>query len=212
MANTFLVQVFHEAQGEDTAVVADHLHLPVQLISGTRRGLPCITIIRDPEDCVISRAIYGYDGEHLGVSLHDGLALYLDFYGALLKLVPSKILVTTFDEVIKSPGQIIHKVNRLFGANFHNFTSDNPFVEANVLKRVEAIYERMGEGEVNEYKVSRPSAKRKELKKELQVAIRQEPELARAREVYEQFQRIARQQHKELYISMDNNTHNDCSV
>jgi hypothetical protein len=205
MANTFIVQVFHEAQGEDTTVVADHLHLPVQLISGACRGLPCVTIIRAPEDCVISRAIYGYDGEHLGISLNEGLALYSDFYKALLKLIPEKILVTTFDEVIKSPEQIIHKINHLFGTDFHNFNPDNPFVEANVLKRVEAIYERMGDGEVNEYKVSRPSAKRKELKKELEVAIQKEPELARARAIYEQFQTIARQQHEKHYISTGNN-------
>jgi hypothetical protein len=199
MANTFLVQSFYEAQGKRDIVIADHLHLPVQLISGARRNLPCITIIRNPEDCVISRAIYGYDGESLGISLNDGLALYSDFYQGLLKLLPKKVLVTTFDEVVKSPEIIIQKVNRLFGSDFSNFSSDNPFIEANVLKRVEDIYEKMGGGEVNEYKVSRPSIKRKELKVKLKVAIEKEPELARARAIYKKLQAVARQQHENLY-------------
>src|SRR5205814_3293356 len=48
--NTFAVAAFHYAQRPRDVKIAHHAHVPAQLLSAVRLGLPAVVLVRDPEE------------------------------------------------------------------------------------------------------------------------------------------------------------------
>lgn len=158
-ANTFLVQGIKYLNPK--IKVADHLHLPVQIIYGVQNNIPAVTILREPILCCISWKIFLDDDT--GVDYY--FERYIDFFKPLKKY-KNKILWLTFEEVTKDQTNVINKINDFFALELNNFTIDNPFDKDVIFKNIENLYTKM-DGKILENRVSIPSKKRDNLKQEL---------------------------------------------
>ncbi|MEW6059377.1 MAG: hypothetical protein AB1551_04430 [Actinomycetota bacterium] len=157
---SFAVAAFDLAQ-DGTVRVACHVHAPAQIIAGTRRGLPCVVIAREPEETSLSFAIRN---PHL--TMRQALRGYLRFYEPLLGL-SDRFVVGTFEQVTNDFGEVTRRVNERFGTAFREFEH----TDENVRRCFEAIDQdyrgRLPEGEALERQVARPSAWRRKVKEEL---------------------------------------------
>jgi len=156
-ANTFAVAAFTFAQGRPVKI-ARHLHAPAQVIVAVRRGIPCIVLIRNPRDAVLSLLVRA---PH--ISAEQALKDYIRFYRSVAPY-RDKFVVGRFEEVTTDFGEVIRRVNARFGTNFRPFehTDEN-------LQKVFQIVGEMdkqdtGLSEVKEETVARPSAHRERLK------------------------------------------------
>jgi len=164
-ANTFAVAAFKFAQ-QRPVKIARHLHAPAQVIEGVKRGIPCIVLIRNPRDAVLSLLV-----RTPHISAEQALKDYIHFYRSVAPY-RDKFVVGRFEEVTTNFGKIIRQVNARFGTNFKPFkhTDEN-------LQKVFRIVEEMdkrdtGLHEVKEETVARPSARREILKKRAEVKLK----------------------------------------
>ena len=182
-ANTFAVAAFTFAQGRPVKI-ARHLHAPAQVTEAVRRGIPCIVLIRNPRDAVLSLLVRA---PH--ISAEQALKDYIRFYRTVAPY-RDKFVVGRFEEVTTGFGKVIRRVNARFSINFKPFEH----TEQN-LQKVFQIVEEMdkqdtGLNEVKEETVARPSAYRKKLKKKMEAKL-ETPKarrlLSEAEEVYRMF-------------------------
>lgn len=120
-AVTFATMAFQLSQGRPVRV-AHTLHSAGHLIAATRRGVPTLVTIREPDDTVLSAVI-----REPYVSLHQTLTAYTRFHR---KIEPyrSRFVIGTFDEVTNDFGRVIRKVNERFGTRFAEFEHTEPNV------------------------------------------------------------------------------------
>jgi hypothetical protein len=180
-ANTFATIAFELAQPRPVRV-ARHLHVPSQIIAGTRFGIPTIVLVRDPEEAVLSLSLWT---PH--ITLEDGLRDYVRFYRRILPY-RDRFVVATFEQVSTDFGEVIRRLNERFGSSFQEFQH----TEANVALCFKIIeeYDLRTTGEVVEKTVARPSQQRKRMKDELRSAFRS-PKLARSRaDAYELYETL----------------------
>jgi len=156
--NTFAVVAFSQAQRKPVSV-AHHVHLPSMVKRAVALDVPCIVLVRPPEDTVLSLAVrLPY------LSVRQALRSYLRFYEPLLPLL-RRFVIGPFAEVTSDFGAVIDRVNRRYGAAFDRF-EHTPQHEQDVLEEVDR-WDRgafRGEDEAFERSRARPSDARPALK------------------------------------------------
>jgi hypothetical protein len=131
--NAFAVGAF--AMAQDRAVrVAHHVHAPGHVIAAARRGVPCLILVREPDDAAV-------DVVRIKPALTPGQAVrgYVRFYRPLLPH-RDRVVVATFEEATSDLGAVIRRINERFGTSFGEFEH----TEENMAK-VEAATETLWE-------------------------------------------------------------------
>ena len=158
-ANTFAVTAFRQAQDEEVRI-AHHLHVPAQVIRAARWQIPTLVLIRKPKDAILSLAIRD------PISVDQALRYYISFYETVAALRDAYVLAL-FEEVISDYGMVIERVNAKFGTTFSPFRHNKRNVRR-VLARMDKIHDRRHSEASRETKVSRPSAVREQIKREVE--------------------------------------------
>jgi hypothetical protein len=172
--NTFAVAAFHYAQRPRDVRIAHHAHVPAQLLSAARLGLPAVVLVRDPEECVLSLVV-----REPALRVAGALRGWVRFHEPLVD-VRDQLVVATFAEATGDVGGIVRRVNERFGTRFHAFEATPENVAA-----VRTLIER---GDRNTFGTDEgvrrggglPDEGREELKSERRAAYRREG-LARLR-------------------------------
>jgi hypothetical protein len=113
-ATTFAVYAFQLAQARPVRL-AHHLHAPAQLIAATRRQVPVLALIREPEGAILSQLAREPDWD-----MRDALITYTRFYTCLLPYRTS-FVVGEFNEVTNDFGAMVRRLNSHFGTSFKEF-------------------------------------------------------------------------------------------
>jgi hypothetical protein len=169
--NTFATTAFQLAQPNPIRI-ADHRHVPAHVIAATKFGIPTLVLLRDPEETVLSLALWM---PH--ITLKQALRDYVRFYRRIVSYRDS-FVVARFDDVTSDFGAVIRQLNARFGTSFEEFqhTSENvarcfEIMEDAKLKK---------HGSIDETRISRPSGERETMKNEIRAAFRS-PRLQRLR-------------------------------
>ena len=110
-ANTFATFAFILAQSQRT-MVAHHFHAPAALVRASRLGIPALTIVRKPEDAILSYAIF-MGRRRLTRAIDD----YLSYYGVLAER-KDLIYVAKFEDVVEDFGNVVKAMNEFFCVGF----------------------------------------------------------------------------------------------
>ena len=147
--NTFAVVAFELSQPQPVKI-SHHLHVPAQIIQAAYKKIPCVVLIRNPVDAVISLVI-----RESIVSLDIALDEYILFYEHVFPF-RENFVIATFDSVISDYGRIIDKANKKFNQKFGLFqhTPENVQKVFNIIDKFEYFEDK---DRVNEGKVARPS-------------------------------------------------------
>ena len=150
-ANTLAYRAF--AAANPGVWVAHHVHRPLQLARAHERGIPCVTIAREPLGAVASLLVF--DGR-----LRAGPALrwYIDFYRLALELHAS-VAICRFEEVIVRPMIVAEVLNDRFGTAFATDSAEGEDLTA-LLGRIERQQRQAG---ADESRISAPSSGRSSL-------------------------------------------------
>lgn len=159
-ANTFATVAFQMAQSGPVSV-AHHLHSPMQVVWAVRWCVPCLVLLRNPDDAVSSLIVrHPYIGARLAYEA------YARFYERIVPIVDHCVL-GPFGSVTSDFGSIIEAMNRRYGTGFAPFEHS----DANVA-RCFALVEELDRADsglvtVSERTVARPSATRETIKKQV---------------------------------------------
>jgi hypothetical protein len=113
-AITFAVVAFQVAQNGHVHV-AHHSHAIAPIIVASKRGVPVLVPIREPEATVLSGLVREPE-----VSVEQYLRSYVDFYRRLGDVADAVVLVR-FESVVEDFGAAIRRVNQRFGTPFEEF-------------------------------------------------------------------------------------------
>jgi hypothetical protein len=110
-ASTFVVHAFQLAQPRPVRL-AHHLHASAQVVEAVRRGLPTLTVVREPRGAVLSQLVREPD-----VDLRDAMLAYARFYE---QLQPHRdaMVVSDFPESTHDLAGVVRRVNARFGTTF----------------------------------------------------------------------------------------------
>jgi hypothetical protein len=202
-AVTFATMAFQLAQRRPVRV-AHTLHSVGHVVEATRRGVPVLVTIREPDEVVLSAVV-----REPYLTLDHALAAYARFYTGIQR-VRGDIVVGTFESIVHDFGSVTRAINDRFGTTFDEFRHTPVNVErcyaiiedrarrppwerelgrfqAGIItyEDYRAAAERDGIAEavqrsVPERRVQRPSAERDELKDALRVELA-DPRLAARR-------------------------------
>lgn len=152
-ANTFAFNAFLLANKKHFKI-GHHLHSSSQVISGVRRGIPVIVLIREPVDAITSFIIRE-------PRLYIGLAImeYVRFYSSILAYLDSCV-VACFNDVINDFGSVINRVNLKYGKDFKNFENNSESVKACFELIESQNIDKPSRGQTSESLVARPSKER----------------------------------------------------
>lgn len=128
-ATTYAVAAFQLAQ-EQPVSVAHHSHAPAQVCAAVRWGIPTIVTIREPEQSVLSTAVY-----LPFLTVASALRAYVAFYEAV-RPFRSAFLVSDFPATTTRLGSVIRAVNTTYGTGFAEYTP-TPGREAAVLRVID---------------------------------------------------------------------------
>lgn len=121
--NTFAFTAFDLAQGETSVRVSHHLHTASIVMTAIRRKIPCLILLRNPEDAIISHIIYSQN-----LTIKQCLKSYIDFYQPLLQY-RDRFVTAKFEDVISDFGKVTHEVNLKFGTDFAEFDHNQDNVD-----------------------------------------------------------------------------------
>lgn len=174
-ASSFAVAAFRLAQEPRAMRIANHTHMPAQVIVAARRGIPALVLTREPEAAVLSHVIHTPS-----VTIAASLRGYVRFHEPLLR-IRGEFVVGTFDEVVGDFGRVIERLNARFGTSFAPFEHS----EANLARlegEIEADYRSRAVSEDElERIIPRPSRSRDAIKERLREEYRGAPAALRAR-------------------------------
>lgn len=160
-ASSFAVAAFRMAQEPASMRIANHTHMPAQVMMAARRGIPALVLIREPEATILSHLIRNPD---LGVAA--ALRGYLRFFEPL-NPYRDGFVVARFAEVIGDFGAVIVRVNERFDTSFVPFRHSPENVER-IARDIEEDYRsRSTSDEQLERIIPRPSDTRMQLKQDL---------------------------------------------
>jgi hypothetical protein len=114
-ATTFAVAAFQLAQPHPVSV-AHHSHAPAQVCAAVRWGIPTVVTIREPEQSVLSTAVY-----LPFLTVASALRAYVAFYDAV-RPFRSAFLVSDFSATTTRLGSVIRAVNETYGTGFAEYT------------------------------------------------------------------------------------------
>jgi hypothetical protein len=174
-ASSFAVAAFRLAQEPRAMTIANHTHMPAQVIAATRRGIPAIVLIREPEEAVLSHVIHTPS-----VSVAASLRGFVRFYEPLLA-VRHGFVVGTFHEVVNDFGTVIARANDRFGTSYGLF-EHTPENLDRLNREIETDYRsRAGTEDQFERTLPLPSAGREAMKERLRADYRAAAEKLRHR-------------------------------
>lgn len=161
-ANTFAAMAFEVAQPR-AVKTAHHLHAVAQFRAGVELGVPCLLLIRDPIDAIVSHLI-----REPHATPRQAFSSWAHFYERLLPLREA-VVVADFREITSDFGATIERVNRRYGTGFAPFEH----TPQNVDRVVRLIDERTRAryGAVRHDLVPRPSDARERLKADARRAV-----------------------------------------
>lgn len=168
--NTFAVYAFEQAQkgqkgaGGDGVRPAHHLHAPAQVMLAARWEIPCVVLIREPTEAVLSLVIRE---PHL--SLSQAFRHYLSFYETSARY-QSHFVLATFEQLIGDYGTVIERVNERFGTGFRTFRHDEENVRE-VFEAIEAAHRKRRGDNISEERIARPSQAKEQRKAELRADL-----------------------------------------
>lgn len=178
-ANSFAVAAFRRAQNHRVRI-ADHLHVPAQIILAAKLEIPAIVLLRNPKDAVSSLVVRD------PISIRQALEYYISFYETVADYREFYILAT-FEEVTRNYSSAIERVNHKFGTDFTPFRNTARKTER-IFASIDKAYERSFSGaSAREDAVSRPSLSREETKRKVSRELskaRFEKLVGRAENVY----------------------------
>lgn len=180
-ANSYARYAFHVATRNPSAL-AGHTHSSEFLRRAARRGIPAVSLYREP-DAVVASLIQ----MEPGVKAKYAYVKYRKFYERLLG--QPNILFTSFEQATGDFGAVIRNINDRFGTNFTEYSKTDES-EQEVRSLVDASGS-MFSGKLTETTVARPSASRasaSELLVDLDRSTQRQR--ARAQRVYEDLNRI----------------------
>jgi len=127
-ANSFAVGAFEHAQTRPVRV-AHHTHTPANIMRACEHEIPALVLTRAPYDAIVSGValkkqvqVEEHDEESPVqlLSFHDRLDAYLTFYQSL-DPYRDRILVASFETVVRDMGRVVGRVNERFGTAFDRF-------------------------------------------------------------------------------------------
>lgn len=156
-ANTFAVASFY-AQGNGNMCIARHQHSIAQVLYALKYNIPCIVLIRNPRDAILSYVIR----DDL-LPMEEAIQRYIDFYAPLLAY-KHRFVIGEFNEVISVFGSIINKVNKQYRKSFYTLVS-NSNTEREINRLVDQMEKKdSGAEEIRWTHVARPNRERDSLK------------------------------------------------
>ena len=174
-ASSFAVAAFRLAQEPRAMRIANHTHVPAQILVAARRGVPALVLTRPPEAAVLSHVIHTPS-----LTISRSLRGYVRFYEPLLR-IRGAFVVGSFDEVVRDFGSVIDRINEHFGTSFGRFEH----TEANLARlsgEIERDYRsRARTDDELERTIPRPSALREGLKERLREQYLRAPAELRSR-------------------------------
>ena len=176
-ASSFAVAAFRLAQEPRAMRIANHTHMPAQVLEAVRRGLPAMVLIREPEGAVLSHVIHSP-----ALTVQDSLHGFLRFYEPLRRH-RDRFVVGTFEEVTTDFGVVIDRLNARFGTAFARFDHTPENLER-LDREIETDYRsRAGSEAELERTIPRPSRAREAMKTRLRGDYAHAPEDLRRRAV-----------------------------
>lgn len=127
-ANSYAVEAFKNTQPYHVNI-ATHVHSSAHIIQSVRLNKPTLVLIRKPSAAIPSfkALMIEYNPQKKDIILADSpdylINYYIDFYEALLPF-KKKFVIATFDDVIKSFGSIVDKINTKYGTSFCSLNPD----------------------------------------------------------------------------------------
>jgi hypothetical protein len=174
-ASSFAVAAFRLAQEPRPMRIANHTHMPAQVLVAARRGVPALVLTREPQAAVLSHVIHSPS-----VSIAASLRGYVRFHESLLG-IRDRFVVGTFDEVIADFGTVIDRLNARFGTSFGRFEHSEANL-ARLNREIESDYRaRAATDEELERIIPRPSESRSAMKERLGEEYRRASATLRAR-------------------------------
>jgi len=134
--------------------LAGHTHGAATVLRAAHLNLPCIVLIRSPDDAAASMSQMP-----TGPSLKAAFGGYTRFYSKVAQ-VRDQVVIATFEETIHDFGAVVHRCNAAFGTHFPIYHS-TPDSEAAIAEAIETANRRRFGGELSESTVSRPSTLRR---------------------------------------------------
>jgi hypothetical protein len=110
-ASTFVVYAFQLAQPRPVRL-AHHLHASAQVVEAVRRGLPTLTVVREPRGAVLSQLV-----REPNVDLRDAMLAYARFYEQLLPHRDAMV-VSDLPESTHDLAAVVRRLNGRFGTSF----------------------------------------------------------------------------------------------
>jgi hypothetical protein len=157
-ASSFVVAAFRLAQEPRAMRIANHTHMPAQVIEAVRRGLPALVLVREPEPTLVSHLIRNPD-----LPAASALRGYIRFHEPLMGYLAG-VVVGVFEEVTTDLGAVIERLNARFGTSFRPFEHTAANL-ARIEREIEDDYRpRARSPEELERIIPRPSATRDALK------------------------------------------------
>ncbi|MGH2636085.1 MAG: hypothetical protein ACRDHU_08075 [Actinomycetota bacterium] len=174
-ASSFAVAAFRLAQEPQPMTIANHTHMPAQVLAAARQGTPALVLTREPEDAVLSHVIHTPN-----VTVAASVRGYVRFYEPLVR-VRQAFVLGRFEEVVRDFGSVIVRVNERFGTTFTPFEhTDANLARLNL--EIERDYGRRARSpEELELIIPRPSTSREQLKEGLRDHYRRVPDTLRKR-------------------------------
>lgn len=108
--NSFLLKAF--TTWNPHARVAHHLHVPAQVSRSVRFGVPCLVLVRRPEDAVTSLLV-----ANPALELGLVLASYTAFHERVRRHLGA-VVVASFEVAVAEPWEPVRQVNERFGTTF----------------------------------------------------------------------------------------------
>lgn len=125
--SSFAHRAFESANPNARHKIASHVHRSSQVVRATGFGVPCVVLVREPRQAVVSLLALAVQTDQIEMPTTSQarkytlvtLRRYIKFYQRIEDL--SGILVVGFDEVIADFGKVIGRLNLTFGSEFDVF-------------------------------------------------------------------------------------------
>lgn len=172
--NSFFVQGF--AMANPDARLAHHHHVSAQIRRASRYEVPTLLIVRNPIDCVLSRAVSWQSPDAIGPSYRQWIA----FWSRVSQTSHHSVIVD-FSEVTDNARRTIRRLNTRFGRSFsEEFPSSEDVFRAMDLARG-SVYAFDPSTDINP---NRPDARKEEIRRELKPLVEGHHLAKRAKRLY----------------------------
>lgn len=156
--------------------VAHHHHVPAQLKESARLGVPAVTILRDPGEAALSRAVSWGDASVAGASIY----MWVQFWETWKKISPT-VPVVVFEDLIAHPAALLELVNRTYGTGFSTDIAPQEEVFESMDHYRSATY---GPGSMEMPRPTRPDPAKSSSQNALRPEVERQRSLMRARRLY----------------------------